>query len=66
MPPQTSDDQLGQAILQSIRDGSYPENEETISAELPSSALTALSGFLEEAKVSSKVREPHIVQLGAC
>ena len=61
MPPQISDDQLGHALLQSVKDGSYPEDETIISAELPSSALAGLSELIEVARADVKVE--HIVEI---
>ena len=56
MPSQISDDAFGQALLHSIQDGSYPEAEEVISAELPSSALPVILELLGQARVDVKVR----------
>ena len=50
-----SDDVFGQALLQSVRDGTYPEGEEVISAELPSSALPVVVDLLEQARSDVKV-----------
>lgn len=55
MPSQVSDDAFGQALLHSIQDGVYPEAEEVISAELPSSALPVILELLTKARVDVKV-----------
>lgn len=55
MPSQISDDAFGQALLLSIQDGGYPEAEEVISAELPSSALPVILELLTKARVDVKV-----------
>lgn len=60
MPSRSSDDQLSNAILQSVEDGFYPEDEDVVSAELPPSALTSLSELLEQARTDVKVKEPQL------
>lgn len=55
MPSQISDDAFGQALLHAIQDGGYPEAEEVISAELPSSALPVILERLGQARVDVKV-----------
>ncbi|KZF24728.1 centromere/kinetochore protein Zw10 [Xylona heveae TC161] len=49
-----SDVQLGQAVLESVRDGSYPDSEAVISAELPTSALPVIIDLLETARQDVK------------
>ena len=56
MPSQISHDAFGQALLHSIQDGGYPEAEEVVSAELPSSALPMVLELLTQARVDVKVR----------
>lgn len=56
MPSQISDDAFGHALLQSIQDGGYPDAEEVISAELPSSALPLILELLGQARVDVKAR----------
>lgn len=60
MPSRSSDDHLSNAILQSVEDGLYPEDEDIVSAKLPPSALTSLSELLEQARADVKVREPQL------
>jgi hypothetical protein len=56
MPSRVSNQQLSKALFSSIRDRTYPEDEEIVSAELPSSALQNLSQLLEQARGEVKVR----------
>ena len=56
MPSTISDDRLGDVILQSVKNGAYPDDEEAVAAELPSSALRTLSQLLEQARAEVKVR----------
>ena len=57
MPAIASDERLSQALLQSLKDGSYPGSEEVVSAELPASALSMelqlISDTREEIRVSA-------------
>ena len=55
MPPVPSDARLDQAILKSVKDGLYPEDEEVLSAELPSSALESLEKLLQDARTEVEV-----------
>lgn len=55
MPNRISDDQYGQAVLQSVQKGAYPDPEELISAELPSSALPKIVKLLDNAREDIKV-----------
>lgn len=55
--PSSIDPQIyGQAVLDHIQTGAYPDSEEIISAELPASALPAVSKLIEEAREDVKVR----------
>ena len=56
MLPRVSDEVLSQAIFNSINDGSYPEDEEVVTAELTPSALDRLADLLEQARAEVKVR----------
>lgn len=47
--------QYGQAVLEHVQSGAYPDSEEVISAELPASALPEVSKLLEQAKEDVKV-----------
>ena len=55
MPSAVLYHQYGQALLDSVRDGSYPESEEVISAELPPAAITGILNQLEQTRNSIKV-----------
>ncbi|KAI9671574.1 MAG: hypothetical protein M1817_003626 [Caeruleum heppii] len=50
MALQVSEDQLGQAVLDSVRHGSYPESEHIISAQLPPTAFAAVLREIESAR----------------
>ncbi|KAL9121668.1 MAG: hypothetical protein Q9187_001782, partial [Circinaria calcarea] len=54
MPSRSSGDYLSNAILQSVEDGRYPEDEGVISAELLPPALTGLLDLLEQARADVK------------
>lgn len=54
MPSQITSHQYGQAVLEHVQNGTYPE-EEVISAELPSSALPEISKLVEQARDEVKV-----------
>ena len=60
MPPQIPDEQLGQAVLESARDGVYPASEEVISADVPATALPVLLRLLDEAREEVKVRRTSV------
>lgn len=47
--------QYGQAVLEHVQSGVYPESEQVISAELPPSALPAVSKLIEQASEDVKV-----------
>ena len=55
MPPQLSDGTLGHALLQSVQEGTYPDAEQIVSAELPTSALLGVVELLEQARNDVKV-----------
>ena len=55
MPSSPSDERLEQAILKSVKDGLYPEEEAVLSAELPSSALGSLEELLQNARKEVEV-----------
>lgn len=55
MPPQITSHQYGQAVLEHVQSGAYPESEEVISAELPPSTLPEVSKLVEQAKENVKV-----------
>ena len=56
MSLQASGEQLGQAVLRSVKDGRYPEDEEVLSADLTSSALQNLEELLSDARQEVEVR----------
>ncbi|KAK4697980.1 protein transport protein DSL1/ZW10, partial [Lecanoromycetidae sp. Uapishka_2] len=51
--------EYGQAILEHVQSGAYPESEKVISAELPSTALPEVSKLVEQAQedVKTKIRQ---------
>ena len=55
MPSRITSQQYGQAVLEHIQAGAYPEDEEIISAELPPSALPEVSRLIERAQGDVKV-----------
>ena len=55
MPSQISHREYAQAVLDSVRSGAFPENEEVISAELPPSAVPTVLKLIEEARNDVKV-----------
>lgn len=55
MPQHFSDDQYGQAVFESVQSGAYPESEELVSAEFPSSALPKIIKLVEKAREDVKV-----------
>jgi hypothetical protein len=54
MPSQITSQQYGQAVLEHVQNGAYPE-EELISAQLPSSALPEVWKLIEQARKDVKV-----------
>lgn len=54
MPSQITSQQYGQAVLEHVQDGAYPE-EDVISAQLPSSALPEVSKLIKQASDEVKV-----------
>jgi centromere/kinetochore protein ZW10 len=56
MSSQVSDEQLGDAILQSAENGSFPQDEQVASAAVPASALPKLIATINEARENTKVR----------
>jgi len=59
MSSRITSQQYGQAVLDHVQNGAYPESEEIISAELPSSALPEVSKLVEQAQEHVKVRILH-------
>ena len=56
MPSHISDHQYGQAVLNSVQSGTYPESEEIIAAEVPPSALPTILKLVDQAREDLKVR----------
>lgn len=67
MPSGTSDLELSKAVYQHVDLGTYPDNEEVISAELPSTALETLSKLLDQARADVKVSDhnAYVMQVNA-
>jgi centromere/kinetochore protein ZW10 len=57
MSSQVSAEKLGDAILQSIEHGAFPQDEDVSSASVPSSALLQLLEIVDKAKEATKARE---------
>lgn len=55
MPSHITDHTFGQAIVDSVYNGSYPESEEVVSAELPQSALPTILELIDQAREDVKV-----------
>ena len=47
--------QYAQALLDHVQNGTFPESEEVVSAELSPSALPAVSKLIEQAREDAKV-----------
>jgi centromere/kinetochore protein ZW10 len=56
MPSKIPEKELGDAILQSVEHGVYPESEDVASAELPPPALPDLLEVIGKAREDVKVR----------
>lgn len=57
MPSQVSDEQLGDALLQSAEHGAFPQDEDVASAIVPPSALPKLLEVVNKAREDTKVCE---------
>ena len=55
MPSRITPQQYGQAVLEHVQTGAYPESEEVISADLPPSALPEVSKLIEQTREDVKV-----------
>jgi centromere/kinetochore protein ZW10 len=55
MSSQVSAEKLGDAILQSVEHGAFPQDEDVSSASVPSSALPQLLELVDNAKEATKV-----------
>lgn len=56
MSAQISPEQFGDAILQSVEQGAFPQDEHVASASVPSSALPKLLDVVGKAQENTKVR----------
>lgn len=55
MPSHISDHQYGQAVVDSVYNGTYPESEEIISGNLPQPALPIILNLVDQAREDVKV-----------
>lgn len=58
MPSHITSQQYGQAVLDHVQNGAYPDSEEVISADFPPSALPEVSKLIEQAREDVKVCLP--------
>lgn len=56
MVTQISAEKLGDALLQSVEHGAFPQDEDVASASVPASALPKLLEVVGKAKEDTKVR----------
>lgn len=56
MPSKLGGQHHGQALFESIQNGSYPESEEVIAADLPPTAISDILKLLRQAREDVKVR----------
>lgn len=66
MPPHTSDSKLGDAILQCVEHGAFPQDEDVASATVPISSLPELRELVVRAKEDAKVLTFELVNLLRC
>ena len=55
MPSRVTPQQYGQAVLEHVQNGAYPDSEEVVSADFPPSALPEVSKLIEQARENIKV-----------
>lgn len=55
MPLHIADHEYGQAVVESVKNGTYPESEEVLSGNLPQSALPTILNLLDQAREDVKV-----------
>jgi hypothetical protein len=65
MTSETLDVQLSDAVFFAVRDGTYPEDESVVSAELQSSALDRLQSLLDNAREEVKVETRAVIHEAA-
>ena len=56
MPSKAAEQQYAQVLFDSIHNGSYPESEDAVSADLPSTAIPHVLELLKQAREDVKVR----------
>ena len=56
MTASIADHELSAAIVSSIRDGTFPDSEDVLTAELPTTALPSIVGEVSEARQQLEVR----------
>jgi centromere/kinetochore protein ZW10 len=61
MSTQLSAEKLGDALLQSVEYGAFPQDEDVASASVPASALPKLLEVVGKAKQDTKVRVVHCI-----
>jgi hypothetical protein len=57
MTASVRDHELSAAILSSIREGSFPDSEDVLTAELPATALPTILGEVSDARQQLEVRQ---------
>lgn len=60
MSQKAPDEEVCQALLDFVTEGTYPATENVISSEFPSSALAKELGLLSKAREQVEVRPPYI------
>ncbi|KAF2644286.1 hypothetical protein P280DRAFT_421130 [Massarina eburnea CBS 473.64] len=60
MPSQVSDQQLGDAVLESVQHGSFPQSEDVASAEVSSAALPKLLEVVGRAREDTRDQIRHV------
>jgi len=61
MSTATSDEEIRKAVLKSIRSGLYPESESVASADIPTSALSALQDEVRQARDEVEVNSSNVI-----
>lgn len=56
MPPKASEDELCQALLEFVTDGTYPESEDVVASEFPASAVPDELQCISKAREETEVR----------
>lgn len=64
MAPQALEEKLGDAVLQSVQHGAFPQDEDVISAPVSSTALPKLLAIVDKAREEAKAsQEPDQVNM---